>query len=479
MAANTSKDGHLGGDFPLNTQNPADENTASIFLSPIYRLPNELIQTILIFAAAETNDPLPYSIRQKRFIPASKVCHRWHDICLETSVFWTIVDFSDGPPFSRTLLHLQRAKSQPLTLNVTPETRNSHIDNIMPILPSILPRVGRFHMDLKWPAWDKFFGCFPHSAEPSYSLYSVYLNPYHFSSRSLIANQNNRFIETFFKLIRRLDRLMLRETCLDILTPIRFDLSVLHLFWVHHAYLGPFFNFLGSCSALEELTMEECNDLRTGDIEDLPQVKCYFPKLKKLKFRNVSARIAIHFYTTAITTVLRSIETQKYDRRIPSLLVSFLERSFHDRTSSPFLDHVELRDWDDQHDEFFSGVPADAFHALHIAGSALRDEALLALTPGGDCNCDPKECSHYSCPNLSDLHLSGPSYCSHTSLVQMVLQRDKAEDPASHIRILDVQGCRPPENLINPHAEVKRAGVKVRAAVETVTWDWKLPSSLG
>jgi hypothetical protein len=76
---------------------------------PIYHLPNELIRAILFFAASEDDEPLPYCLGSRIRVAASEVCHKWRDICLHTGEFWTFIDFLDGPPFSRTRLHIQRA----------------------------------------------------------------------------------------------------------------------------------------------------------------------------------------------------------------------------------------------------------------------------------------------------------------------------------------------------------------------------------
>jgi hypothetical protein len=53
-----------------------------------------------------------------------------------------------------------------------------------------------------------------------------------------------------------------------------------------------------------------------------------------------------------------------------------------------------------------------------------------------------------------------------------------ATNGRSRIRVFHVIGCSPHKTLIDPYAETERAGARVRACVDSLKWEWRMPFPL-
>jgi hypothetical protein len=452
-----------------------DTRSTSDYQSPIYLLPNELVRDLLLLAASENDHPFPYCISSTFNAVAKRVCHNWRDICLETGDFWTIIDFSDEPPFNRTLLHIQRAKNRPLTIRADRHTLKLAIAEMIPILQSVRSRVGRLDMDtssllshfiLSHLVLDQQF-------KPRETRLSLYNITFDWGGFELIQSTS-----WFLHSVVRVHSLVLRQPPMRGLIPIAFDLTILHLYSIKYDNPSQIWTVLESCSELEELLIESCShdySRRFPDaIEHMDDTKI-FPVLRQLTLAAVSQTILTKFYSTVVAPALRLIDIQHPTQMSLDPLSTFLHRSLQDCASYPSLKHVVLRQWWSGHDSFFQGVSADAFHSLHITSGSLPDVALIALTPGADCDCGLKACTHYECPNLSEMFLTNLTYCSHTRLAAMVERRALTSNPASRMLVIDVRNCCPFQKLVNPLPEVEQMGAKIKACGVTGVWDWRFP----
>jgi hypothetical protein len=445
---------------------PASLIKRDLYRAPIYRIPNELLQIILLHAASETDDPLPYCVSSTFCRVATEVCHKWRNICLETGDFWTVVDFSEGPPFSRTLLHIQRAKNRPLTLRATAHNGIQPKGEVLPIFRDILHRIGRFDMDV----YNSTANCISNQ----FNVYEEKLSLYG-------ASCDLHFIDTpFLKRIHRLHILTLHRAGMNSLLSIGSDLTILHLHVVRCRTSLQIWTFLERCSGLDELLIDDWSLVSHGhpDTSEDPNGIILFRNLTRLTLRAVSVPIITKIYLAVVAPILRSIDIDQPTEPSLNFLLTFLQRSLPEHTSTLYLDHIALYKWLSRHVEFLKTVPSDNCRTLNFTDGSLPDHVLIALTPGGDCSCSPKTCTHYLCPNLSELRLANLEYCSHTRLVTMVQMRALSANHASHMRIVDVRNCCPSQKLINPGAEVKRMGTKVRACGVEGVWDWKLPVAL-
>ncbi|KDQ15783.1 hypothetical protein BOTBODRAFT_31265 [Botryobasidium botryosum FD-172 SS1] len=86
-------------------------------LSPMHRLPNELLGAIFVLVGASGRNA-PFSV--------SQVCKLWREIALNTPHLWTNVNVLAGPNLA--FMYAERSGAAPLDLSVSIETPSSHID---------------------------------------------------------------------------------------------------------------------------------------------------------------------------------------------------------------------------------------------------------------------------------------------------------------------------------------------------------------
>jgi hypothetical protein len=286
---------------------------------------------------------------------------------------------------------------------------------------------------------------------------------------------------TFFKRIRKLDRLALREVSVDpLLFPVCFDPAILHLHTVVDVGICRLWAYLERCSALEDLSIVDYRQLDRMDDDSAaldPSRTKLFPGLTTLTLRRVPRDFIRKFYLGAVAPALRSIDVDEASEHNPILFITFLDRSFQDRTSSLSLDRMELRNWKiNINQELFRTIPPYIIRNLYITKSVLQNDALIQLTPGANCCGIASSCGHYGCPDLSELHLVDVA-CSYALLATMVEKRAAAGYTASHMRVVDVKRGYPifsEGESGNPHVGVEDAGERVKSCGATGAWDWTL-----
>jgi hypothetical protein len=441
-------------DVPIASQIPTDPP----YLAPVNRLPNELLQGILLLAASEDEEPMPYCISPIFCGIASTVCRKWRDVVVETSEFWTNVDYSEGPS-SHTALNVQRARNRPLTLKYR-EDHDAVVSHhhVMQIPTAVLSQTGRLNLHAPPQSVELLLSRFQNSLGETASFHSISIDAIH-THKPFAA-----VLRGFFGRLRELRRLVLKNMSLESLLPIGPSLLTVELRSISKISLVAVDSFLRACPQLESLVFMDCNLANEDHSSDT--VPYILPMLLHLALYGVDSSLLRQMYSTIRAPALCSLLVDMFTMLPFANLGGFIENS-----PLLFLESIEIHRWRIHHQRLLSMLPT--IRKVYIHGGRLSYGAFDRLTPGKCCG-KAETCTHYSCPKLSEIYFQDIRGCSPVDLLGMVEGRAATID--SRIHIVKVKGCHPPEDMVKPLMEIDRVESQIRAYVPDVEWDWILPS---
>jgi hypothetical protein len=366
----------------------------SFLVTPIHRLPPEVLQSIFLFASYDT-----YMLKKQRDYTWTQismsqrralclVCHAWHNICANTPQFWTSLDFyHDAPKFNRTRLHLQRTRGARLSLSIDlhrSRKLNESLETLVALVAShqYLSQIDRLAIIGSKESLLKAMSLFKPLALERCSLRELSLlgpERYHEEIDPAFQQAADEFIQRFTSF----SEVVLTGIPFQWSNPRLCDLVVLRLDSIPSPSVPELHIILHACPMLREFQLNNPSSGANVVHHFFPlDQKFVLPDLRLLVLVSaIPMAISSYIFSMMEAPSLRSLCIDNYVLQDNlGLLLGFFKTSF--------IEYFELFDWDAENDDGLalrSALKAlTHVRTLQFTDGDADEEVLHILTPVND-----------------------------------------------------------------------------------------------
>jgi hypothetical protein len=351
----------LHSELQLARATVSNVRNKSITLTPIHRLPNELLQMIFLLASFDDKGVGPYCISTKVPHLASKVCRKWRDVCRETSVFWTLLRFNDSPTFHWTSLCIQRAGGRPLSVDINDDSsRSFDIDSVLPHLNNIVSQVGWLRLsECSLRQTNLILSLFLHTPHADVRLKSLILCSVtrfdYEDDEQEYEERECRFYDLLDKCLRRhqqIEELSLSGVQLKRPPPIPTALISLHICGGTFSSIDQFDILLRSCTTLQNLSWDNCVVRVDVQVENSGSEEYLLPHLSTLALKSMADVILTRLTQRLVAPRLESLTVDRLSQEERATLCALIDRCGHSA-----IKVLELQYWEEGLEDMLATCP--------------------------------------------------------------------------------------------------------------------------